>query len=156
LGEKEKLIEWLREGGSQPLFSQIAAQSLFQCQNCNECCRGEGYSLVDREDIKRIAISLGLDEAEATSRFTDPDPEGREGLLVLKTDPRSQELLRLRLFIWQQILLGWMDEVERTSSMMNISPPTLDGEFRRECLAYFLLTVSLEGLEDIDSQSESP
>ncbi|MDQ1311697.1 MAG: hypothetical protein QG605_236 [Euryarchaeota archaeon] len=108
MGEKEKLIEWLREGGSQPLFSQIAAQSLFQCQNCNECCRGEGYSLVDREDIKRIAISLGL------------------------------------------------DEVERTSSMMNISPPTLDGEFRRECLAYFLLTVSLEGLEDIDSQSESP
>ena len=108
LGEKEKLIEWLREGGSQPLFSQIAAQSLFQCQNCNECCRGEGYSLVDREDIKRIAISLGL------------------------------------------------DEVERTSSMMNISPPTLDGEFRRECLAYFLLTVSLEGLEDIDRQSESP
>lgn len=225
--EKKKLIEWLREAASLPLFSQIAAQALFQCKNCNQCCQGEGYALVDREDIKRIALSLGLDEAEAASRFTDPDPEGRRGCRVLKStgqensccfldssghrcriykdrpsvcrtfpllnpdpecnepicfypdcvgtaefmdmlrdhgrdpavqkeirrlkkDPRSLEFLRLRLFVWQQMLSGRTDEAERNSSMMNVSPPTLDEKFRRECLAYFLLTVSLEGLEDID------
>ncbi|MGB7545507.1 MAG: hypothetical protein WBL92_07900 [Methanothrix sp.] len=73
--EKEQFMHWLSEELPESLFSQIAAQVLFRCQHCRECCRGEGYALVDEEDIHEIARALEVSHSIAESRFTEPDPE---------------------------------------------------------------------------------
>ena len=82
--EKVAFMEWFQNQIPEPQFPQIAAQVLFECMNCNECCRGEGYALVDHEDLLEIARSLGLSKAEAEARFTDPDLDGWVGYRVLK------------------------------------------------------------------------
>jgi len=41
--EKESFMQWFSSEIPETLFPQIAAQVLFQCENCGECCRGEGY-----------------------------------------------------------------------------------------------------------------
>lgn len=83
--EKEQFMHWLFEELPESLFSQIAAQVLFRCQNCRECCRGEGYALVDEEDIHEIARALDMSYSIAKSRFTEPDPEKSSGCRILKS-----------------------------------------------------------------------
>ena len=59
----------------EALFSQIAAQVLFRCENYGECCRRKGYVLVDEADLQEIARMLGISSPEASFRFKDPDSE---------------------------------------------------------------------------------
>ena len=73
--EAESFLQWFFREIPEALFSQIAAQVLFRCENCGECCRGEGYVLVDEADLQEIARTLGISSSEASVRFTDPDPE---------------------------------------------------------------------------------
>ncbi len=221
--ERESFLEWFESEVPETQFPQIAAQVLFQCMNCSECCRGEGYSLVDQEDLQRIARSFGLSNPEAEARFTDPDPEKREGYRILKNtgpernccfldtsahrctiyesrpqicrtfpmlnpDPECGELicfypdclgtarfvdmlkdmsrdpkvqkditrlkkdtkrldeLRLALFVWLQETLGKTGEAERICRIAGIRPPSLESDFKRDCLAYFLMTIATDGL----------
>ena len=72
--EKELFLQWFSSEIPQTLFSQIAAQVLFRCENCGECCRGEGYALVDEDDLQEIAGTLRISRPEAKLRFTNPDP----------------------------------------------------------------------------------
>ena len=58
--EKEAFLEWFYNDVPETEFPQIAAQVLFECMNCNECCRGEGDTLVDHEDLQKIARSFKL------------------------------------------------------------------------------------------------
>jgi len=42
----------------------------FTCKRCGSCCRGEpGYVWVRREDVRRIAEHLGIDEEEVARRY---------------------------------------------------------------------------------------
>jgi Fe-S-cluster containining protein len=83
--EREAFLQWFTEEVPDSLFSQIAAQVLFRCLDCGECCRGEGYALVDGEDILVIANALGISRSEARARFTQPDPEKNPGCRILKS-----------------------------------------------------------------------
>jgi uncharacterized protein len=82
--DREAFLQWF-SGVPDHLFSQIAAQVLFLCESCTECCRGEGYALVDDEDIGRIADALGISRSQATARFTQPDPGKNRGCTILKS-----------------------------------------------------------------------
>ncbi|MDD1754001.1 MAG: YkgJ family cysteine cluster protein, partial [Methanothrix sp.] len=83
--EREAFFQWFTEEVPDSLFPQIAAQVLFRCLDCSECCRGEGYALVDEGDIQEIARALGISRSEARERFTQPDPERNPGCRILKS-----------------------------------------------------------------------
>jgi Fe-S-cluster containining protein len=225
--EREAFLEWFNDVIPETQFPQIAAQVLFECMNCNECCRGEGYALVDHEDLEEIARSFGLSVSEAEARFTDPDPEERVGYRVLKNigpernccfldtkahrcmifesrpricrtfpmlnpdpecgevicfypdcrgtarfadmlreksrDPDVQkEILRLQKdtrrldelkimqFVWLQRMTGKTEEADDICRITGIKPPSMDNAFKRDCLAYFLMTIATDGLEEYE------
>jgi Fe-S-cluster containining protein len=221
--EKEAFLEWFHNDVPETQFPQIAAQVLFECMNCNECCRGEGDTLVDHEDLQVIARSFKLSLAQAEARFTDPDPEKRAGYRVLKNigpernccflddlahrcmiyesrpqtcrtfpmlnpDPECEEVicfypdclgtakfvqmllekgrdpevkkvisrlqkepkrldeLKLMQFAWLQLILGTTEGVENICRITGVKMPSLDNAFKRDCLAYFLMTIATDGL----------
>lgn len=223
--ERESFLEWFSSEIPKTLFSQIAAQVLFQCENCGECCRGEGYALVDEADLQEIAAKLHISRSDARARFTDPDPEKNTGCRILKSigpdrsccfldvlakrcmiysnrpricrtfpmlnaDPQcgepicfysdclgtakfvkmlqekridplvqrdveslkkhTEELLALQilLFVWLRRMQGNIEEAEHISRITGISLPQEESALHRDCLAYFLMTIATDGLEE--------
>lgn len=222
---RESILEWLSREIPEYGFSQIAAQVLFQCQNCGECCRGEGYALLDEGDLRAMARELQISPGQAKTRFTHPDPQGNFACRILKSvgkdrdccfldigrgecriyrsrprvcrtfpmlssdleggqaiffypdclgtahfvrmilekrdepsvkkdverleaDEELRDILKIKLFVWMQELMGEVKGAREISRMACIGPPSRDGSFERECLAYFLLTISTEGIEE--------
>jgi Fe-S-cluster containining protein len=223
--EKDSFIEWFSSEIPETLFPQIAAQVLFRCENCGECCRGEGYALVDEEDVAEIAKTLGTRPSQARARFTDPDPEKNPGCRILKSigpdkscclldqqakrckiynhrpricrvfpmisadteteeiisfysdclgtakfvkmlqekriDPQvlknieiltkqTEELqaLQIMLFMWLTRMMGEIEEAEQIGRITGVSLPQEESSFQNDCLAYFLLTIKTDGLDE--------
>jgi Fe-S-cluster containining protein len=82
--ESKSFLDWFLAEVPEIQSSLAAAQILFECRNCGECCKGEGYALVTHEDLQRIADFFGKSASAIFSQFTDRDPEGREGCRILK------------------------------------------------------------------------
>ncbi|MCK9441003.1 MAG: YkgJ family cysteine cluster protein [Methanothrix sp.] len=223
--EKESFLQWFYTEIPKTLFSQIAAQVLFRCENCGECCRGEGYALVDEADLHEIARTLGISPSKARARFTDPDPEKNPGCRILKSigperscclldaqakrctiynhrpricrtfpmlnadteseeiicfysdclgtakfvkmlqenrcDPKVQkdieslagneerlQALKILLFVWLRRMMGEIEEAEHICRITEISFPPEESAFQRDCLAYFLMTITTDGLDE--------
>lgn len=225
--DKESFMQWLSSEIPETLFPQIAAQIIFRCENCGECCRGEGYALVDSADIKEIARALQISPSLARARFTEPDPGKNPGYRILKSigldrncclldeqarrckvyshrprvcrtfpminDPvKSEEIisfysdcrgtakfvqilqekkndplvkekieslttdaerlqdLRIMLFIWLRSMMGEIEEVEQICSITGVSLPQDESRFQMDCLAYFLITMTTDGLDEYE------
>jgi Fe-S-cluster containining protein len=223
--ENESFMQWFSTEIPETLFPQIAAQVLFRCENCGECCRGEGYALVDEADVQEIARTLGISPSEAKARFTDPDPEKNPGCRILKSigpdrscclldtqarrckiyshrpricrtfpmlnadsdseeiicfysdckgtakfvkmltekrcDPQVQkdiesltvqaerlQALQILLFVWLRRMMGKIEEAEHICRITGISFPPEESVFQRDCLAYFLMTITTDGLDE--------
>jgi Fe-S-cluster containining protein len=230
--EREAFLEWFHNDVPETQFPQIAAQVHFECMNCNECCRGEGYTLVDHEDLLKIAGSFKISEAQAKARFTDPDPDERVGCRVLKNigpaknccfldekahrcmiyesrpqtcrtfpmlnpDPECGEVicfypdclgtakfvqmlrekgcdpevkkdiarlqketkrldeLKLMQFAWLQQVLGTTEGAENICRITGVKMPSLDSAFKRDCLAYFLMTIATDGLKEYEYEGKA-
>jgi Fe-S-cluster containining protein len=52
----------------------------FVCHRCGNCCKGEGFVWLSREDIRRIAAHLGLGQEDFVKRYTRM-AEGRLALI---------------------------------------------------------------------------
>jgi Fe-S-cluster containining protein len=216
--ESKSFLDWFRDEVPEIQSSLAAAQVLFECKNCGECCKGEGYALVTNEDLQRIADFSGKSASTVFSQFTDPDPETREGcrilknmgpericcfydararrckihegrpeicrtfpmlsidveqeepislysdcrgtadlLKVLKAKAKSAEVqkemkelqedadrlatLRLMLFMRQLQIAGREDEAEHVRMLAGIRLPVDEVQFKKDCLAYVLLTL---------------
>ncbi|RQW78657.1 MAG: YkgJ family cysteine cluster protein [Methanothrix sp.] len=216
--ESKSFLEWFRDEVPEIQSSLAAAQVLFECKNCGECCKGEGYALVTNEDLQRIADFSGKSASTIFSQFTDPDPEKREGcrilknmgpericcfydararrckihegrpeicrtfpmlsidveqeepislysdcrgtadlLKVLKAKAKGTEIqnemkelqedadrlatLRLMLFMRQLQIAGREDEAEHVRMLAGIRLPVDEVQFKKDCLAYVLLTL---------------
>jgi|WetSurMetagenome_2_1015567.scaffolds.fasta_scaffold01924_7 Fe-S-cluster containining protein len=225
--DKESFLQWLSSEIPETLFPQIAAQVLFHCENCGECCRGEGYAVVDGGDIEAIAQALAIRPAQARARFTDPDPEKNPGCRILKStgserscclldqqtgrctiycqrprvcrtfpmivepagtgeiisfysdcrgtakfvemlrekrnDPLVREEveslaceeermqdLQIMLFIWLSRMIGETDQAEQICSATKVSLPQDGRSFQKDCLAYFLMTITTDGLDEYE------
>ncbi len=223
--EKESFMQWLSSEIPETLFPQIAAQVLFRCDNCGECCRGEGYALVDEADVAEIAGALCIRPSQAKTRFTEPDPEKNPGCRILKSigpdrscclfdqqakrckiyshrpricrtfpminaDTESEEIisfytdcrgtaefvkmlqekridplvqkeiesltrqperlqaLQIMLFMWLRRMMGEIEEAEQICNITGVSLPQDDGSFQKDCLAYFLMTITTDGLDE--------
>ncbi|MDD2754044.1 MAG: YkgJ family cysteine cluster protein [Methanothrix sp.] len=223
--EKDSFMEWFSSEIPETLFPQIAAQVLFRCENCGECCRGEGYALVDEADVREIAGTLGIRPSQARSRFTDPDPEKNPGCRILKSigpdkscclldqqakrckiynhrpricrafpmisaDTQAEEIisfysdclgtakfvkmlqekridpqvlkniesltkqteelqaLQIMLFMWLTRMMGEIEEAEQIGRITGVSLPQEESSFQNDCLAYFLMTIKTDGLDE--------
>ncbi len=223
--EKDSFIQWFSSEIPQTLFPQIAAQVLFRCENCGECCRGEGYALVDEADVQEIARTLGIRPNQARDRFTDPDPGKNRGCRILKSigperscclldqqakrckiynhrpricrafpmisaDTETEEIisfysdclgtakfvkmlqekridplvlekienftgeteklqsLQIMLFIWLRRMMGEIEEAEQIGRITGVSLPREESIFQNDCLAYFLMTIKTDGLDE--------
>lgn len=47
----------------------IAADDIFECQQCGQCCQGFGGTYVSPFDIRNIAAYTGIAEAEIRNRY---------------------------------------------------------------------------------------
>jgi uncharacterized protein len=223
--EKESFMQWFSSEIPETLFPQIAAQVLFRCENCGECCKGEGYALVDEADVQEIAGTLGIRPSQARARFTDPDPARNPGCRILKSigsdrscclldpqarrctvyshrpricrtfpmlnaDTESEEIisfysdcrgtakfvkmlqekrcdpqvqkdieglsrqverlqaLQIMLFVWLRRMMGEIEEAEQICSITGVSLPRDESAFQRDCRAYFLMTITTDGLDE--------
>lgn len=50
-------------------FKKIRPENLFQCQKCGECCKGYGGTYVTEDDIKKIALYIGIDSKRFISEY---------------------------------------------------------------------------------------
>jgi len=223
--ENESFMQWFSSEIPETLFPQIAAQVLFRCENCGECCRGEGYALVDEADVLEIARTLGIRPSQARARFTDPDPGKNPGCRILKSigpdrscclldqqakrcmiynhrpricrtfpminadteaeeiisfysdcrgtakfvemlrekriDPQVQkdmeslarqterlQALQIMLFMWLRRMMGEIEEAEQIGRITGVSLPQQESRFQNDCLAYFLMTIKTDGLDE--------
>lgn len=223
--DKESFMQWFSSEIPETLFPQIAAQVLFRCENCGECCRGEGYALVDEADVQEIARTLGIRPSQARTRFTNPDPGKNPGCRILKSigperscclldlqakrcriyshrpricrifpminaDTQSDEIisfysdcrgtaefvkmlqekridplvqkdiesltrqterlqaLQIILFMWLRRMMGEIEEAEQISRVTGVSMPQEEISFQKDCLAYFLMTIATDGLDE--------
>ena len=92
--EKESFLEWFNDVIPETQFPQIAAQVLFECMNCSECCRGEGYTLVDHEDMQEIARSFEVSVGRGRSQIHG-SRSGREDWIQGPEEHRHGEELLL-------------------------------------------------------------
>jgi uncharacterized protein len=225
--DASSFLNWFQAEVPEIQSSLAAAQVLFECRNCGECCKGEGYTLATQEDLKRIADFFGKSASTVFSQFTDRDPENREGCRILKNigperlccfydaaahrckiyksrpeicrtfpmlsidveqeegislysdclgtadmvemlkmkarDPEVREemkklqenaegitILRLMLFMKQLQIAGRMNEAEHVGLLTGIKLPFDETRFKKGCLAYVMLTIGTEGLEECE------
>jgi len=62
--------------------------SRFRCSGCGECCRWGGSVLLNDADIRRMAVHLGMTEADFIEGHTRLAP-GRKQLALLDQDDGS-------------------------------------------------------------------
>jgi Fe-S-cluster containining protein len=58
------------------MVANINNSSVFQCQQCGDCCVGRGGILVQPDEVKAMAVLLSLPEAEFCRRFVEASALG--------------------------------------------------------------------------------
>ena len=58
------------------------------------------------------------------------------------------EALRILLFVWLRRMMGKIEEAEHICSITGVCFPKEESAFQRDCLAYFLMTIKTDGLEE--------
>jgi hypothetical protein len=57
-------------------------------------------------------------------------------------------------FVWLQLVLGTVEGAENICRITGVKIPSLDSAFKRDCLAYFLMTISTDGLDDYEYEGK--
>ena len=89
-----------------------------------------------------------------TARFADMlrekrrDPEVQKDILRLQKDAKRLDALKIMQFVWLQKMTGKTEEADDICRITGIKPPSQENAFKRECLAYFLMTIATDGLEE--------
>jgi len=87
----DEFLNWLQSVEAKDFLECSAADVLFECAKCGQCCQGEEYIAVEDQDIERIAIGKGITQEEAQHAYTDDDPQNRSGVRMLKSiEPNNQ------------------------------------------------------------------
>ena len=82
--EDDGILDRLESKESDVFLRGAAADVVFQCARCGQCCQGEGYTIVDDQDINRIADGMGVIPENIREAFTISDPENRPGMRIIK------------------------------------------------------------------------
>lgn len=82
--EDDGILDQLKSKEFEVYLRSAAADVIFQCARCGQCCQGEGYTIVDDQDINRIANGTGVIPENIRETFTISDPENRQGIRIIK------------------------------------------------------------------------
>ena len=58
-------------------------------------------------------------------------------------------------FVWLQQVLGTTEGAENICRITGVKMPSLDNAFKRDCLAYFLMTIATDGLEEYEYEGKA-
>jgi Fe-S-cluster containining protein len=86
---EDSLLDWLRSKALEEYLKGAAADVIFECARCGQCCQGDAYAVVDDQDITRLACGIGSTFDEVRETFTAPDPENRPSTRALKNVGRD-------------------------------------------------------------------
>ena len=73
--EYDGILDRLESKEADVFLRGSAADVLFECARCGQCCLGGAYTTVDDQDINRIAAGMGLEPEDIREAFTTSDPE---------------------------------------------------------------------------------
>jgi len=82
--EYDGILDRLESKEAEVFLRGSAADVLFECARCGQCCLGGAYTTVDDQDINRIAAGMGLEPENVNRTFTTSDPEDRPGMRMIK------------------------------------------------------------------------
>lgn len=82
--EDDGFLDQFKSKEFEVYLRSAAADVIFQCARCGQCCQGEGYTIVDDQDINRIADGMGVIPENIRETFTISDPENRQGIRIIK------------------------------------------------------------------------
>ncbi len=82
--EYDGILDRLESKEADVFLRGSAADVLFECARCGQCCLGGAYTTVDDQDINRIAAGMGLEPENIREAFTTSDPENRPGKRMIK------------------------------------------------------------------------
>jgi Fe-S-cluster containining protein len=82
--EYDGILDRLESKEADVFLRGSAADVLFECARCGQCCLGGAYTTVDDRDINRIAAGMGLEPEDIREAFTTSDPENRPGKRMIK------------------------------------------------------------------------
>jgi Fe-S-cluster containining protein len=82
--EADGILDRLESKEADVFLRGAAADVIFECAMCGQCCRGSAYTIVGDQDIKRIAQGKGLEPENVREAFTTADPENRPGIRIIK------------------------------------------------------------------------
>jgi hypothetical protein len=58
------------------MAANLNKSTVFQCQQCGDCCTGRGGIFVRPHEVEAMAALLALSVAEFSRRFVEPSPMG--------------------------------------------------------------------------------
>jgi Fe-S-cluster containining protein len=82
--EADGIIDRLESKEAEVFLRGAAADVLFECARCGQCCLGGTYTIVDGQDINRIAEGMQLEPESICETFTKPGPDNMPGTRMIK------------------------------------------------------------------------
>lgn len=95
-------------------------------------------------------------DCRGTARFADMlreksrDLDVQKEILRLEKDVKRLDELKIMQFVWLQKMTGKTEGADDICRITGIKPPSQDNAFKRDCLAYFLMTIATDGLEEYE------
>jgi Fe-S-cluster containining protein len=75
------------------------------------------------------------------------DPEVQKDIESLTRPEERLQALQILLFVWLRRMMGKKEEAELICSITGVSFPLEENVFQRDCLAYFLMTITTDALD---------
>jgi hypothetical protein len=76
------------------------------------------------------------------------DPQVLKNIESLTKQAEKLQALQIMLFMWLRRMMGEIEEAEQIGTITGVSMPQEESSFQNDCLAYFLMTIKTDGLDE--------
>ena len=76
------------------------------------------------------------------------DPQVQKNIESLTKQEERLQVLQIMLFMWLRRMMGEMEEAEQICRITGVGLPQEESSFQKDCLAYFLMTIKTDGLDE--------
>jgi hypothetical protein len=81
------------------------------------------------------------------------DPQVQEEIESLARDAERLQNLRIMLFVWLRRMMNEIEQAEQICSIAGVNLPQDASRFQNDCLAYFLMTIKTDRLDEYQYES---
>jgi len=82
------------------------------------------------------------------------DPQVQKDIENLTGQEEKLQTLQILLFVWLRRMMGKIEEADHICRITGVSFPPEESAFQRDCLAYFLMTIKTDGLDEYQYEGE--